>query len=265
MWKTSLVLDFMRGIVATSLTRGYALREACRYRMKTVYKLIFGIGLVALVGVGGYVAWQSNAGDDFANLSADTKLTDSQVSELVARVSKFLVVPGDEQPTVVVISGAQQLAAQQSFYKGAKDGDILILYSSRAIIYDVKSNKLVNVGPIVRNDTPAPSGSPDPSASPTATPTPEKITVDVRNGTATAGLATTTANTLKKNTLFTIGKIGDAAGSFKETVVVDLTKNSPGKSAAVAQLAKELNATVVTALPAGEAASTADAVVIIGR
>lgn len=234
--------------------------------MKTPYKLILGLVLVVLVGAGGYYAWQYNAGrGSLENLSADAKLSDSQVSELVARVSKFLVVPSDEQPSVVVISGVEQLAAQQSFYKGAKDGDILILYSSRAIIYDVQANKLVNVGPIVRNDTPAPSGSPDPSASPSATPTPEKITVDVRNGTATAGLATTTANTLKKNTLFTIGKIGDAAGSFKETVVVDLTKNSPGKSAAVAQLAKELNATVVTALPTGEAASTADAVVIIGK
>jgi hypothetical protein len=238
--------------------------------MKTAYKLILGLGLVVLVGVGGYVAWQYNAGKGgLENLSVDSKLTDDQVSELVARVGKFLVVPGDEKPTVVVISGASQLAEQQSFYKGAKDGDILILYSSRAIIYDVRANKLVNVGPIVRNDNPVPSGSPDPSAStsvsPTVTPTLEKITVDVRNGTATAGLATSTANTLKKNALFVIGNVGDAKGAFKETVVVDLTKNSPGKSATGAELAKTLNATVVTALPSGEASSTADALVIIGK
>jgi len=238
--------------------------------MKLTYKLISGLVVVVAVVAGGYYAWHSHAArSGLANLSADTKLTDSQVAELVSDISKFLVVPAGEKPSVVVIHDVQQLAAQQPFYKDAKDGDLLVLYSTRAIIYDAGTNKLVNVGPIVRNDAPAAGASPVASESatvaPTASPvTAKPITVDVRNGTSTAGLAGAVASELKKNKLFTIGTVGDAKGSYKETIVVDLTKDE-GKAAAVAALAKQLGATVVTKLPTGESSTSADALVIVGK
>lgn len=237
--------------------------------MSTTSKFISGLVLVIAVAIGGYYAWQSNSGkNSLANISSTTKLNDEQVAQVIAKIGTFLVVPADEQPSVVVIDDVQQRASQQAFYKDAKDGDVLVVYSNRAIIYDAKANKLVNVGPIVRNDAPAPvasgSATVTPSASPTPSVTPKAITVDVRNGTTTAGLAGATASTIKKNKLFTIGQVGDAKGSFTSTVVVDFTKDA-GKSAAVAELAKSLNATVVTQLPSGEATSTADALVIVGK
>lgn len=253
--------------------------------MKTSYKLLAGLVLIVVVAVVGYFVWSYNSSrSDLANLPANAKLSDDQVSTLVAKVSQFLVVPSDEKPSVVVIHNAAELAAQQSFYKGAHDGDILIVYSSRAIIYDAKTNKLVNVGPIIRNDNPPaspsptasgslPAGqagatltpSPNASASPAMAPKPEGITVDVRNGSSTAGLAGATASTIKKNKLFTIGKVGDAKGTYKETVVVDMTKAGTGKAAAVQELAKLLKAKIVTKLPDGERASTADALVVVAK
>jgi hypothetical protein len=233
-----------------------------------MYKFILGFIVLAAVAGGGYYTWQYNASHgDLANLSADTKFTDEQVSQLTARIGRFLVVPANEKPSVVVIRDVAQLAAQQSFYAGAKDGDILVVYSTRAIIYDAKTNKLVNVGPIVRNTTPPTDGTASPSATPslTPTPTPLAIIIDVRNGTATAGLAGATASELKKNKLFTIGAVGDAKSSYHETVVVDLTKNNPGKSASIAQLAAQLKVSVVTTLPSGEATTTSDALVIVGK
>lgn len=242
--------------------------------MKATYKLMFGFGVAVIVAFGGYYAWQSNAGQSgFANLSSSSKLSDAQVSELVTRVGAFLNLPSDEKPSVSLIKDSASLAAQQSFYKDAKDGDVLMIYSTRAIIYDVKANKLVNVGPIIRNDNPPVDGTPIASASatvtpvgsPTPTPKLEAITVDVRNGTGTAGLAGATASTLKKNTLFTIGVLGDAKGSYTATVVVDLTKAGSTKTATVQELAKTLNAKVVAELPKGELASKADALVIVGK
>lgn len=232
------------------------------------YKFFAGLVLLVVVAVGGYYAWHANVSSgDFGNLTPGAKLSDSQVTQLIARISKFLVVPADEQPSITVISDADQLAQQQTFYKDAKDGQVLLVYSSRAIIYDAEANKLVNVGPVVRNDNPAPTASgstssPSPSATPSVTP--KAITIDVLNGTGTAGLAGKTASDLKKNKLFTIGKVGDAKGAYKETIVVDLTKDA-AKAAAVAELAKELGVTAVTKLPAGESATTADAVVLIGK
>jgi LytR cell envelope-related transcriptional attenuator len=247
--------------------------------MKATYKFLFALLMLGIVGAGGWYAWQSQSSDDLTRLSAaaGTKVTDDQVQRLIERVSRFMVLPSGENPSVVILRDVASLAEQQSFYRGAKDGDILIVYSSRAIIYDAKENKLVNVGPIVRNDaTPPPSptsstsegmASPSPSlpagqagGTPVA---PENVKVDVRNGTGTAGLAGATASDLKKNSWITIGSVGDAQGSFKATVIVDLSKGkNPG---ALAELERILGVKAVTEMPKGEATSTADILVIVGK
>jgi maltose-binding protein MalE len=162
-------------------------------------------------------------------------------------------------------------AQQQPFYRGSKDGDVLVVYSNRAIIYDAKANKLVNVGPISRNEaTPVPttdvtaSGSAQLTPTPAGTPAePEKITVDVRNGTSVAGLAGQTATELKKLAWITVGVVGDAKGSFSSTVIVDQTAGK--KPNAVKALETKYGVTAVTTLPKGEQTSTADVLVIVGK
>lgn len=241
-----------------------------------MYKFLLGLVIVVAVAAGGYVVWSSNAGDDLANLSANasSKLTDNQVSRIVERIGKFMVLPENETPTVVVVRDAEN-SQQQAFYKGVKNGDVLVVYSKTAILYDPVNNKLLNVSPLSRSEaTPQPSASPDaqasgsPSASVAASPsttpvTPEKVTVDVRNGTSTPGLAGSTANDLKKFSWVTIGKLGDAVGSYKATVLVDLSKGT--KPGAVAELAKKLGITAVTELPKGEQSTSADILVIVGK
>ncbi len=241
--------------------------------MNATSKIILGLVLVVVVAVGGWWAFTSQSDGGLANLSenAGAKLTDAQIQQVVERVGSFMVLPADETPTGVVLRDVATLAQQQSFYKDAKDGDVLLVYSSRAIIYDVQANKLVSVSPITRNDaTPVPSviasGSAEvsPSASVAVTPAaPEKVTIDVRNGTTTAGLAGSTASDLKKNSWVTIGKLGDAKGSYKATVLVDLSKGT--KPGAVAALEKLLGVTAVSEIPKGEQSSTADILVIVGK
>jgi uncharacterized protein (UPF0333 family) len=239
-----------------------------------MYKFLLGLVIVIAVGAGGYVVWSSNSGDDLANLSANAsaKLTDSQVSRIVERIGKFMVLPENETPTVVVVHDAES-AQQQAFYQGVKNGDVLVVYSKTAILYDPVHNKLLNVSPLSRAEaTPQASVTPDvaasgsPSVSPavSATPaTPEKVIVDVRNGTSTPGLAGSTANELKKFSWVTIGSLGDAVGAYKATVLVDLSKGK--KPGAVAEIAKKLNVSAVTELPKGEKSTSADILVIVGK
>lgn len=243
--------------------------------MNTTYKLLFGLVLVALVGVGVWWAASLQSGDDLAELSKNpgAKLTDAQVDAVVARISKFMVVP-DERPSVVVLKDTAALAQQQSFYKDAKDGDILVVYSNRAVIYDAIANKLVGISQIQQN-TATPVASPAVTASGSAqlTPTPsasatppaaEKSTIEVRNGTSTPGLAGKTASDLKKFAWVTSTKAADASKTtYTATVVVDLTAGKkPGAAAALAAFFK---VSVVTTLPAGEAKSTSDFLVIVGQ
>lgn len=239
--------------------------------MKTTYKLILGLLLVVLVGAGGWWAFNSQAGDDLAKLSeqAGAKLTDSQVDAVVARIGNFMVVPEGERPSVVVLKGTAELAQQQAFYKDAKDGDILIVYSSRAIIYDAKSNKLVGVSPIAQNTaTPIPTADATASGSAQLTPTPtppapENVTIEVRNGTSTAGLAGKTASDLKKNAWVTGTKAADAKGAYTSTVIVDMSGGK--KPGAIAALETLFGVKAVTALPTGEVTSSSDILVIVGK
>ena len=234
-------------------------------------KLFLGLVLVVLVGAGGWWAFRSQSGDDVAKLSQTpgAKLTDAQVDSVVARISKFMVVPVDERPSVVVLKDTASLAQQQPFYKDSVDGNILVVYSTRAIIYDAVSNKLVGVSPIQQNTaTPVPSpvasGSaqltPTPSASPIA---PEKSTIEVRNGTTTVGAAGKAASDLKKLAWVTSAKAADAKTTYTKTVIVDMTGGK--KPGALAALEAQFAVKGVTEIPKGEVTSTSDFLVILGK
>ena len=162
--------------------------------MKLAGKVLVGVVLVAVVAGGGWYFY--NKGSQEFVIKPGERLTDEQVTRLIDRVSKFLVLPEGEQPSVAAISDVAALAERQPFYKDAKDGDILLVFSSKAIIYDAVNDKLVNVGPIVRTDDVSPTGE---TPAPTATPEPvepEAIDIEIRNGTATAGLAGAMASEL---------------------------------------------------------------------
>ena len=233
--------------------------------MKALQKFVLILVVVGAVAGGGWYFF--NQGKQGFVIRPGEKLSDEQVSELIDRVGRFLVLPNDEQPAGAAISDAAALSERQSFYKDAKDGDILIVYSSKAIIYDAEADKLVNVGPIVRTDLePRTASSSEPVfESPEPAAEPVEVTVEVRNGTTTAGLAGAMASALKKNEFYSVEKVGDATGSYAETLIVDLSDGDADKGATIAELAGELNAEVVTELPDGERASKYDVLILIGK
>jgi predicted negative regulator of RcsB-dependent stress response len=74
----------------------------------------------------------------------------AQVKDLIARVSKLIILPTGEDPVVATINDAAALIKDQIFYKGAKNGDVVLVYqkASKAIVYSPDRNVIVNVGPI---------------------------------------------------------------------------------------------------------------------
>ncbi len=72
-----------------------------------------------------------------------------EINSLVSEVGKIMVLPENETPTIATVSDPAKLQ-NQAFFADAKTGDKVLIYSSakKAILYDPKAKKIVNVAPI---------------------------------------------------------------------------------------------------------------------
>ncbi len=169
-----------------------------------------------------------------------------EVKDLVQKVSRLMLLPEDEQPTVATVSDYKKLK-DQPFFKNAQNGNKVLIYTKAkiAILYDPKINKILAVVPVNLGQTETP------------------IRIALLNGTSTAGLSNTIEQQLKAklNNIVISEKI-NAKNTYKKTIVVDVTGN---QQKATASLAAFLNGETGN-LPQGETApSNTDLLVIIGR
>lgn len=179
------------------------------------------------------------------------ELNKKEVDKVVEAVGKLIILPTDQQPTVATIQDVVALAKEQPFFNGAENGDKLLFYQDKAIIYSVKNDKLVNVGPVYNQGGQA--------AKPTENLT-NKLTVDVRNGSEKVGVGRVLADGLTAKGLCQIKEVTNAVKtSYPKTVLVNLTNKD------VSALEKELGVKAVKAMPEGEAQSSADALIIVGN
>ncbi len=78
--------------------------------------------------------------------------SDSPSGALVLeKLGKHMVLPSGT-PTVGTISDITLLRQKSDFFSTAKNGDSVIIYTDKAIIFDMKADKIVNIGPVMKND-----------------------------------------------------------------------------------------------------------------
>lgn len=205
------------------------------------------ITLVAIVGVGAsgffYLQYQKAQ-----KIVINSNLVEEQeIKDLVKKVSRLMLLPTDEEPTVATVSDFNKLK-DQPFFKNAQNGDKLLIYTNAktAILYDPKKDLILAVAPLN-----------------IGTDAQETLTMEVRNGTQTSGLAQSVSENLNKNNIYNVQKVGDAKkNNYSKTLVIDLGKSSNKNTIDV--LAKELNAELIKVLPDGELNTTSDLIIIIG-
>lgn len=114
--------------------------------------------LLCLLSTGGAVYFYSQTISLRANDSQ--VVSREKVEKLVSEVSKLMILPEGELPTVAAINDLEPLKVQP-FFANAQVGDMLLIYEKarKAIIYSPGKHKIVEVGPV----TPAPAPT---SASP---------------------------------------------------------------------------------------------------
>jgi hypothetical protein len=91
----------------------------------------------------------------YASLKTDpAKNTKAETDKLVSQVSRLIVLPVGEDPTVATVTDVEKLK-DQPFFTNAKNGDKVLIYTQakKAILFNPSANKIVEVAPINIGDT----------------------------------------------------------------------------------------------------------------
>ena len=101
--------------------------------------------IVILLLISGFLFWQYHQARQ--KLQAESVANSStQLNDVVSRVGKLIILPKNETPTLVTVKDVTKLQ-NESFYAGAKNGDITLIYpkEQKAILYRPSANIIVNV------------------------------------------------------------------------------------------------------------------------
>jgi len=106
---------------------------------QTVFKILAGLATVVVVAAAIY--FFSRRGTD--NSEA---VSERERDELVAEVSKLIILPPGETPTIATVSDLEALKGEP-FFKNAQKGDKVLIYSEakKAILYSVTLKKIIDV------------------------------------------------------------------------------------------------------------------------
>ena len=111
-------------------------------KQKKVMLLIVAGVIILLLSIIGLLGWK------YYEVSKSQKENPSAVSDkIIKQVSSIYLLPPNEVPTVAVIQDKNKLGNQE-FFKDARDGDYLLLYSKSqlALVYRESARKLITVG-----------------------------------------------------------------------------------------------------------------------
>lgn len=232
--------------------------------VRTIDRLlpIFLIISVIALAVSFWAFWQSKQKlSVLTNPDQASELNAEQTAQLLEKVKLLAVLPNEPTPVVATINDVETLASRQAFYKDAHNGDKLIVFarSRKAIIFDEKNNRIVNIGPIFYTDA---------EGNNQTTPLSQegKLNIDLRNGSNTKDKGVTMRDKLMPNGSFVISKLAKAANSnYSGITLVDLVAGD-AKNDLIQALAKELGAVTITQqVPDGETAPNAEVLVILGN
>ena len=219
--------------------------------------------LIAVLGIGVGIYFYLQYDNAKKLLKNPTLAAQGEQKTLIEKIGKLIELPKDEEPTIATVSDVNKLKSQ-AFFAKAQNGYKVLIYSKskKAILYDPKANKIIEVGPINVGDEKAAQPA---STEPTDSSDKEPVKVAIYNGTKTSGLAGTTELQLKeKMSNVTVVSKGNAKENYTKTLVVDLTGKQKTNAS---QIAKSLNGEVGS-LPQGEAApasNSAQVLIIVGK
>lgn len=128
--------------------------KAITYVKGLKVKQIVAVAAVVLVGI---LVWQYlEARAELRRFNNPAAAVDKESEDTVSEVSKIMVLPSGETPTVANISDASKLR-DRAFFDNAQNGDKVLIYqdAQKAIIYRPSTKQIVEVASYQPGEEPA--------------------------------------------------------------------------------------------------------------
>jgi hypothetical protein len=197
----------------------------------------------------------------------------NELKNFIKKVSNHLILP-DEEPKVLPLTNIDLLKKEQPFFSQAKNGDVLLIYSQKVILYDPATDRVVDIAQIRITPAIQTSGSitaNNPvstlSAGIVNTPSPtiktDKYKLALLLGSGSEDAFSAAEKTIQKEKNIEIINRGKAVKkNYEKNLIIDLNNTD---SKIIEKLAGSLSA-VISPLPNGEIAPEgADILIIIGK
>lgn len=209
--------------------------------------------LILIVLVGILTATYIRKSPQVLGLVKGPTILAQEEENLIKHVGTLISLPQGEKPTVWTVSDIDKLK-DQSFFKNAKNGDKVLVYTNakKVVLYRPLEDRVVDVGSVnINQQQSAVAGV-------------ESFKVAILNGTKTPDLAKSMEDNIKK--LIPLVEVSEKGNTLKSdystTILIDLTGKNGSK-------AKELAQTLSLALaafPEGEIKpENTDFLIIIGK
>jgi len=148
------------------------MNEIVKQKVCKVSKIVVPVIAVVAIIAAGYFYWQMHLLKQNPQAVAQR-----ETAQVIAKVSKLIVLPFGETPTIAVVADPAALK-DQPFFASAKKGDEVLIYaqSKKAILYSVSMNKIIDVAPL-NIEAQQPAVQPTTTTTPVPVPVPAPVPV----------------------------------------------------------------------------------------
>ena len=124
------------------------------------YKIIIGVAAIVVLAAAPSVYFFRQYQKVQLKLNNPTEAVKQDTKETIAAVARFMLLPVDEEPTVMQVTDVSKLK-DQPFFANAQNGDKVIIYTKakKAILYRAQTNMIIDVAPVNIGDTAATQSS----------------------------------------------------------------------------------------------------------
>ncbi len=108
---------------------------------------IAGVAVFVMVVIAGIFLWQKNRTPGLSVQTGDAQITPATTdasNDVVSRVGRHMILP-PETPKVVPVVTAEELKKTQPFFANAENGDVLLVYTNKVVLYSPKLDKIVEI------------------------------------------------------------------------------------------------------------------------